>query len=647
MLEPGNRTTLAELLRAPEGYRVDRVVATTFSLDLVALLTLPLTMAMGVGEAVDADGRADPLALIEGLRAFADRMHVFHEPGQVAVPRRGLALMGYLERALVETRAPRGGVFHPKVTIVRFVPTDPGGDATGVRYRLTCGTRNLTFDRSWDTALSLDGTLASQRTRAIARNRPLSRFIGRLPELAMRAVAPQTAEAVAMVAEELLRVHFEVPDGFGADAESLAFWPVGIDDAATWPFSGRTDRMLIVSPFIDRTGLARFRKQTALHTLISRPEELDVTVDASEGEETSCYVLLEAADGDAQESDSTSDDVPAPESDERIAVEASAPSLSGLHAKLFVADAGTEARVWTGSANATGAAFSRNVEFLVELRGRRSVVGIDALMRTESSDNGKPPRPTFRSLLRRYQKREIAKPVDPVERALDDLLDQGRRLLVDARLSARVEAVPEKVDIFTVTLEAALPPADWPAAVSCKIRPISLPPADAVDVTGLATPLPTFAGLPFQYLTGFCAVDLEATYEGRHKACAFVVLTPLVGAPADREQRLLLAVLSSRAKVLRYLLLLLDGPEALLMGEDGTGRGSWTPARSGVRGEWLLEAVLRRLADDPLRLRIMGRLICDLETTDYGVELLPNQLRELWASIHPLLLADDVEEGTR
>ena len=44
---------------------------------------------------------------------------------------------------------------------------------------------------------------------------------------------------------------------------------------------------------------------------------------------------------------------------------------SGLHAKTYVFDDGDARRVFTGSANATDAAFERNVEMLVELRSRR------------------------------------------------------------------------------------------------------------------------------------------------------------------------------------------------------------------------------------------------------------------------------------
>ena len=49
--------------------------------------------------------------------------------------------------------------------------------------------------------------------------------------------------------------------------------------------------------------------------------------------------------------------------------------LRGLHAKLFVVDDAWWSRIWTGSANATMAAFAQNVEFLVEMRGRNTTHG--------------------------------------------------------------------------------------------------------------------------------------------------------------------------------------------------------------------------------------------------------------------------------
>ena len=71
--------------------------------------------------------------------------------------------------------------------------------------------------------------------------------------------------------------------------------------------------------------------------------------------------------------------------------------LRGLHAKLFVVDQGGRARVWTGSANATHGAFEGNVEFLVELEGRKKHCGIDAVI--GDRDDGL----TLRSLLEPYR----------------------------------------------------------------------------------------------------------------------------------------------------------------------------------------------------------------------------------------------------
>src|ERR1035438_845973 len=61
--------------------------------------------------------------------------------------------------------------------------------------------------------------------------------------------------------------------------------------------------------------------------------------------------------------------------------------LHGLHAKLFVSDDGWYSHVWTGSANATIAAFERNVEFMVHLTGKKSSCGIAKFVRA-ADDHG-------------------------------------------------------------------------------------------------------------------------------------------------------------------------------------------------------------------------------------------------------------------
>ena len=170
MLAPKDRTLLLESLRPPPGFHLDAAVSTTYSLDLMALLVAPLAFTFFDWEGDDGQPTKDPNALLEALRRHVDRIHVFCQAGQIAVPKTYRLLFGYLESSVHEVRAVRdGGVFHPKVWIVRYV-----ADGEPAQYRLLCASRNLTFDRSWDTLLVLDGVVGKKSTK---KNEPLSRFI--------------------------------------------------------------------------------------------------------------------------------------------------------------------------------------------------------------------------------------------------------------------------------------------------------------------------------------------------------------------------------------------------------------------------------------------------------------------------------------
>jgi hypothetical protein len=70
MLRPDERQHLLELLRPPAGCRLDIAVGTTFSLDLISALMLPLSFAFFDWEQADGELVADPLALLEALSAM-------------------------------------------------------------------------------------------------------------------------------------------------------------------------------------------------------------------------------------------------------------------------------------------------------------------------------------------------------------------------------------------------------------------------------------------------------------------------------------------------------------------------------------------------------------------------------------------------
>ena len=100
---------------------------------------------------------------------------------------------------------------------------------------------------------------------------------------------------------------------------------------------------------------------------MSRPESIDDLDDESFGRIGTAYAF---DDGSIVDLD---------EDAERRASQDPGRPLVGLHAKVFAFEQGRRASVFLGSANATGAAFSSNVELLLELVGDADKIGIESL----------------------------------------------------------------------------------------------------------------------------------------------------------------------------------------------------------------------------------------------------------------------------
>ena len=126
--------------------------------------------------------------------------------------------------------------------------------------------------------------------------------------------------------------------------------------------------------------------------------------------------------------------------------------FEGLHAKVFVFDRGATSTVLTGSANATIAAFSTNVEFLCELRGPRHALGVDSLMADSTTEVQ-----TLRSFLAPHSLSdgdEAQENASPEE----ELLDRYRRTLAAVPMTVRAtESENDRFDLVFAT-ESPMPP---------------------------------------------------------------------------------------------------------------------------------------------------------------------------------------------
>ena len=86
MLRPDERQHLLELLRPPDSCTLDVAVGTTYSLDLISALMLPLSFAFFDWELEDGELVADPLALLDG---WSHEELVRREPAKLITGRCG------------------------------------------------------------------------------------------------------------------------------------------------------------------------------------------------------------------------------------------------------------------------------------------------------------------------------------------------------------------------------------------------------------------------------------------------------------------------------------------------------------------------------------------------------------------------------
>lgn len=618
MLEPQDRRLLLDALHPPPDHRLDGALATTYSLDLAALLTVPLAFAFDEWE--DDDGRPlrDPLALLQAVRKHAGHLCVFCQAGQIHVPGKYQRLFAAFEESVVQAQAPRGGRFHPKLWVLRFVARDQS-----VLYRVLCASRNLTFDRSWDTLLRLEGPLV-RRANAFARNHPLGDFVAALPGMAPT-LSPAWRERIGQMATELRRVEFELPEPF----TELAFWPLGHGSKSRRPFPNGLTRWLVVSPFVDDAFLATLAADSAGQPtgrqLVSRLESLERLAPETGVQFERLWVL----DDGAEDATDDTDDDDSPSHDERPT---DTSPLAGLHAKLFVAEKGATAQMWTGSANATTAAFEKNVEFLVELRGPKTKCGIDAVLGADDARTSAGPVSLLQLLRPFVPGRDGA--ADAARDAFDRAVERLAQRLASAGPLARCFANETG---FAVELAGDAPmDADAAAGLdgaTLSVWPISIADTGAQPCLPAETPWARFAALSLEALTPFFAFEVRSG-DSRFRR-RFVLCVTLADAPENRRELLVQSLLDNPRDVLRLLLMLLEDRPALAAwaGDGNSAAGDTRGAGGLLRSPALCDSLLRALDRTPDKLDDIARIVDDLRRTPNGAALLPAQFDEIWEPI--------------
>ena len=620
MLPPDSRATAFELFRPPNGYRLDFAVLTTYTLDLEALLVLPLSVLAHPDGGLE-ELLADPLRLHQAIRDAGDRVHAFVDEKGIAIPRGARPLYSLLESSVHPVRAPNGGAFHPKAWVARFAAED---EAEEDLLRVAILSRNLTFDRSWDVALASEALFQSRRY--VAASRPLRDFLLELPRLATdgNRIPQDVAERVEGLADQVWRTAFPAPEGFDSPIE---FHAIGLAQGRrSWspPASGHST--LAVAPFVNRTGLdAVGRLGRDDRILVSRQEELDKLSEDALAAWKQIFVLSDTAQGEAEDglADANEDDhADSAGTEKGDPGTGAAARPSGLHAKMIAVEHGWRVTWSVGSANLTAAAFAgSNVEMMASVTGKRGGAvgrGIGHFL-----DGG------FRKLCVPYQRVEQEEE-DPRVSDARARLEAVRDSLVNAAL--RVVCVPGD-DLWTLTIDGgAAPPGD---DIEVAVWPVSVTENHAL---GLNEPLRW--RLPVARLTAFIAFRLRVAVRGVDDI-RMTLRLPAEGMPGDRMHHVLRGLLDSPEKFLRFLRALLGGLDQLSGWATDEGQGSDSaPWRVGLGGETLLDDLVRTASRDPERLKPVRRLIDDLRKTEEGRRIVPDELFAVWTAVEEALAGE-------
>lgn len=580
LLNPqSDRLDYTKLLTPPLGYETEYAVGTTYSLDLNSLIGV--TMALGLSEALDEDCLKNPIRMLNALTLSSKRIAVFCQSGQIFIPQDIIPVHGLLDSMVFEIKIKKGTkrhqVFHPKVWIVKF---KNGNDEL---WRVIVLSRNLTFDRSWDVAVCLEGK--TEKNEAL-KNTPLRDFLKYLrSQIKSSKRQNQKKEILDNMIKEVMGVTFIS----GEEKVDFDFLPVGIPPRTSRSYSvddsglfDKWDNLFVISPFLGGSGkqnpLERFLDSKRAKTvnvdkpvLITRRSEV-FGLHEKVRKDFNIYALREEAFHSGEEHE-----------------EISNPDGQDIHAKLYLRTYYSKSELYVGSMNASYNAFSGgNVEFMVKLSSTWGKLNTGMLSSTLLEGENSP----FELL-----SEELPENVsDPREETMQKLV----RCMRELEFTGKVKTVED--DSFELELNAS----NLPEGLKGRLSPLLYIKPGKEITTQLI-----FSDMQKEQLSEFFSVKLV----GEHDAFLDrIVRIPMIGMPEDRDAAIVKSVIRNEQDFISYVSLLLgDDYYDVLMELKRFRKYSATSSGSSKPVPALYEKMLKVAADNPERLKEIEKLLTDLQ----------------------------------
>jgi hypothetical protein len=597
-----HRLDYGEMLIPPSGYRLAKAVAATYTLDLNTLLSIPVALFLSPTQ--ECNFVRERVQLLEAIQRCPDVLRIYHQRGKIHVPRKHNRLYGLLEPCVVGILPENAyTAFHPKVWVLRYEH-----DEEPTMYRVIVLSRNLTYDRSWDIAAQLDGEVTENRQ---SKNTPLVAFVKHL-------LSHERFDGDRKFVADLRKVQFKTPIGFN---QNFFFHPVGVEGHENPIITQVGSRAVCISPFVHDDAINTLRENVSEELLLFGCREELRKLDPETLEDVRSFCISDLiVDGESLEEGEDGEG-------EQL--------NQNLHAKLYVFQGESSRNQWfLGSANATKAAFERNVEFILELRGTGAAVQLDRLKD---------------ELLGSDEQSGIFQPYEPPEEAIDDTeirkLEEKLRVLefdLLKNLEIKTAEVRPSENEANFDLHLVLDPAKtkWPDLV-VKVSPFNSDGIEPKELQpGRATEL-VFENINESNLSRFLRIEI---CQGSERLRAFLMKIDIAGIPESRVSRILKSIINSRDRFFEYLrFLLADDLNKEPVGTDsdddaggsnGDGESIWDTSTP------IFEQLLLAASRSPKRLQAIDDVIQQLrkeEGDESESNVIPHEFLEFWEAFKQIV----------
>jgi hypothetical protein len=594
-----DRTDYNIILMPPDGYKLDKAIGTTYSLDLEALTAVAI--CLGLSEETDSKLMQNPISMLNALQKVSDKIILFCEAGQIKVPSKPTALSILLEKMVVEValskdrKLGRYPAFHPKTWVLSYVNKD--GDK---KYRFVVMSRNLTFDRSWDVSFSMD---SSRMVRQKKKTKPIINFLDFLSGSVSNNVkdAGKKRTLIRNLQEELADVSFSLDSKeFGENFEIL---PLGIGKNAYQMSEDvlfSIDRnsadstfheLVVMSPFLSESVIADFNiaergLSDSKRTLITRRSELN-KLKEMDTDNFTIYVLKdEIVDGEDAISDEMTDKM-----------------KQDIHAKIYIRRKYADVDLYLGSMNASCSAINKNVEMMLWLGTKNKYLNGEKFLEDifcGPADDVKNP----------FEKVTVMDAVQDIDGDNKNALEQKIKELCRAKRKATI--TEDNYGKYKVTVE-------FPGVTSDKTIMVS--PFNSKQEHTLCEKI-EFTELEILQLSEFYELTAKEGEDEIHR----IIMIPTIGFPEDRESAVVNSIVKDRASFVEYIAFVLGDDYLASMLEKKQIGESGIFQHSNDAMPVLYEKMLKTSVEEPERFRDIGYVL--KMVTDK--EIIPDEFRELY-----------------